>query len=253
MEVAQHTVELIKKSQDQKLYAEALYWNAYNLMGIDQYDAAIEQFLLAQKAFLQVSGWNCAADALFWIGYIPVYTVYGLNNQDIKDALAEFQSLPDPAGMVMCQVALAHEWDAQSIQTLTSTWEFCISHNLPREQAGCTQCLARVCINFGRFEEAKKWGLIALEETKQSNIWTFHVLNIIGNHGSALISLGDYDQAVEYLMKGLESNKAYGRPLGIIWILFPLGRAWMKKGQKEDARGAFMETLKYGEMLQGAW
>ncbi|KAF9062405.1 hypothetical protein BDP27DRAFT_1368867 [Rhodocollybia butyracea] len=71
--------------------------------------------------------------------------------------------------------------------------------------------------------------------------------------GMVFISLCDYDKAVESLMEGLESSKTYGRPLGIVRILFHLGRAWMKKGQKEDAKGAFMETLKYCEMLQGAW
>ncbi|KAF9059138.1 hypothetical protein BDP27DRAFT_1342044 [Rhodocollybia butyracea] len=222
LEIAQHALELSKKSQDQKLYGEALYWNGRNLFGLAQFEEAIKQFDLARAAFLQVSEPKRAADALYWAGHAS-FPTSSPNHQDVQKALEEFQSLADPAGIAKCQMShfLASQWDAQSILTLAATWEFCISNNLLLEQAICTWNLTKTCINLGRFDEAKQWG--------------------------------DYDKAVKYLMEGLERSKAYGSALSIAQILFQLGRAWMKKGQKEDAQGAFTETLKYSEMLQGSW
>ncbi|KAF9065646.1 hypothetical protein BDP27DRAFT_1424624 [Rhodocollybia butyracea] len=220
LEVSQHALGLSKKSQDQNLYAKALYWNGQNLVGLDQFEEAIKQFHLARATFLQVSELKRAADALYQAGKSSVSTS-SPNRQDVQKALAEFQYLADPAGIAKCQIVLASQWDALSILTLTTTQEFCISNNLLLQQINCTKSLTKTCINLGRFDEAKQWG--------------------------------GYDKAAEYLLEGLEASKAYGSPLEIARILFQLGRAWMKKGQKEDARGAFTETLKYCEMLQGSW
>ncbi|KAF9070489.1 hypothetical protein BDP27DRAFT_1263642 [Rhodocollybia butyracea] len=250
-EVSQHALELSKKSQDQKLYAKALYWNGQNLIGLDQYEEALKQFCLAREIFLHVSEQKYAADALYWIGKISNYTPGPKDHQSLEDALTEFQSLADSTGIAQCQIELADQWDAQSILTLTTTWEFCVSNNLPLQQAKCTRCLTRTCINSGIFDEAKQWGLIALEEAKQMSALT--AIDSLCNVGIVYIYLGGYDKAVGYLMEGLESSKAYGRPLGIVRILFQLGRAWMKKEQKDNAWGAFTETLKYCEMLQGTW
>ncbi|KAF9062390.1 hypothetical protein BDP27DRAFT_1336672, partial [Rhodocollybia butyracea] len=204
MEVVQHALELSKKLEDQKWYAEALYWNE-----------AIKHFHLAQAAFLQASEPKRAADALYWAGRSSVSTRHP-NCEDLQKALAEFQSLADPAGIAKCQMShlLASQWDAQSIPTLTDTWEF----------SNCTWNLTKTCINLGRFDEAKQWVDGAIDAP----------LMLVGQIS---IFLGDYDKA----------------PIGIVRILFQLGRAWMKKGQKEDSHGAFMETLKYCEMLQGSW
>ncbi|KAF9071497.1 hypothetical protein BDP27DRAFT_1419064 [Rhodocollybia butyracea] len=249
LEVAQHALELSKRSEDQKWYGEALYWNGKNLDSLDQYDDSMKQFRLARAAFLQVPEPKRAADALYSIGAVSV-AISGLNQQDFQEALAEFQSLADPAGMAKCQISLASYWDTQSILTLTTTWEFCISNNLLLEQADCAWHLTNTCINLGKFNEAKQWGIIALHKARQLSGGIHDALELVGQ---ICVSLGDYDMAVEYLMEGLESSKAYGSPLDIVRILFQLGRAWMRKGQKDDAHKAFMETLKYCEMFQGAW
>ncbi|KAF9059220.1 hypothetical protein BDP27DRAFT_1453431 [Rhodocollybia butyracea] len=251
MDVARHALELSKKLQDQKLYAEALYWNGQNLDRLAQYEEALQQFRLAREAFLHVSEPKRAADALFCAGDVSVGT-NSLDCQDVQKALAEYESLGDPAGIAKCQMShlLAPQWAAQSILALTATREFCISNNLPLERANCTWCLTKTCINLGRFAEAKTWGLIALDEARQINLPIYDTLKLVGQ---IFTSLGDYDKGVEYLIEGLESSKAYGSPLGIARVLFQLGRVWMKKGQTEDAQGAFTETLKYCEMLQGSW
>ncbi|KAF9065648.1 hypothetical protein BDP27DRAFT_1424625 [Rhodocollybia butyracea] len=252
LEISQHALELSKKSQDQKLYAKALYWNGRNLTCLDQYEAALKQFQLARAAFLHMSERKCAADALYWIGNLSILTPGPKDNQSLEDALAEFQSLPDPEGVAMCQRVLAHQWHVESVSTLTTTREFCISNNLPLQQVYCSESLTKTCINLERFDEAKQWGLIALEEAKKTHSKELQA-PILYDLGIVYIYLGDYDKAAEYLMEGLESGKAYGSPLEIARILFQLGRAWMKKGQKEDSQGAFTETLKYCEMLQGSW
>ncbi|KAF9062395.1 hypothetical protein BDP27DRAFT_1451765 [Rhodocollybia butyracea] len=251
LEVVQHALELSKESEDKKWYAEALYWNGQNLDGLDQLEEAIKQFHLARETFLQVSEPTRAADALYRAGNSSVSTS-SPNHQDVQKALAEFQALDDPAGIARCQMSasLASLRDAQSIPILTTTWESCVSNNLLPEQALCTWNLTQTCINLGRFDEAKKWGLIALDADRQISGGVHNSVQLVGQ---VYIFLGEYDKAVEYLMEGLESSKAYGSPLGIVRILFQLGRAWMKKGQKEDDQGAFMETLKYCEMLPGAW
>ncbi|KAF9059221.1 hypothetical protein BDP27DRAFT_1239123, partial [Rhodocollybia butyracea] len=98
IEVAQHALELSKKLQDQKLYGEALFWNGRNLVALDQYEEAMKQFHLSRAAFLQASEQKRAADALYWIVYLPIYTSYP-NRRDVEDALAEFQSLGDRVGI----------------------------------------------------------------------------------------------------------------------------------------------------------
>ncbi|KAF9059136.1 hypothetical protein BDP27DRAFT_1431795 [Rhodocollybia butyracea] len=247
LEVVQHASELSKTLQDQMLHAEALYWNGQNFLGLDQYEEALKQFHLARGVFLHVSEQKRAADTLYWIGKISNFTLGSQDYQTLEDAMAEFQSLADPGGIALCKIRLASQWDAQSISTLTTTWKFCISNNLPLQQAECSWWLTQTCINLERFDEAKQWGLIALDEANQINFEESVSL------GQICISQRDYDKAVEYLMEGLESSKAYGSPLNIARTLFHLGRPWMKKGQKEDARGAFTETLKYCEILQGSW
>ncbi|KAF9071507.1 hypothetical protein BDP27DRAFT_1322241 [Rhodocollybia butyracea] len=252
LEVVQHALELSMESEDKKWYAEALYWNGQNLKGLAQYEEAIKQFHLGRAAFLQVSEPKRAADALYWAGQISVST-RSPNHQDVQKALAEYQSLDDPAGIAKCQMSplLASTSNAQSILTLTTTWEFCVSHKLLVEQTLCSYYITQTCINFGRFDEAQKWGLISLDESRRVIGEPDHArLRLVGQLS---ISLGEYDKAVEYLMEGLERSKAYGSPLGMVGILFQLGRVWMKKGQKEDAKGAFTETLKYCELLQGSW
>ncbi|KAF9062406.1 hypothetical protein BDP27DRAFT_1483246 [Rhodocollybia butyracea] len=72
LEVAQHALELSKKSEDQKWYAEALYWNGQNLRGLDQFEDSRKQFHLAREPFLQVSELKRAADALYWFGEISL-------------------------------------------------------------------------------------------------------------------------------------------------------------------------------------
>ncbi|KAF9059133.1 hypothetical protein BDP27DRAFT_522632 [Rhodocollybia butyracea] len=249
VEIAQHAWELSKKLEDQKLYAEALYWNGRNLRGLAQYEEALQQFRLAREAFLLVSEPKRAADALYCIGDISIFTP-GRHDRSLEDALAEYQSLGDPTGIALCQIKLVTQWDAQSISKLTTTWEFCVSNNLPLQQTTCARWLTRTYINLGNFDEAKQWGLITLDAARKTSYRVYDGLKILGQ---ICISLGDYDKAVEYLMEGLEGSKAYGGALGIARILFQLGRVWMKKGQTEDAQGAFTETLRYCEMLQGSW
>ncbi|KAF9056740.1 hypothetical protein BDP27DRAFT_1433616 [Rhodocollybia butyracea] len=249
IEVAQRALGLSENSQDPKLYAEALYWDAQNLVGLDRYKEAIDQLCLARAAFLSVPEPKRAADALYWIGNIPSYTSQP-NCQDLEKALKEFKSLRDPASIVLCRISLASTADAEPITALTSTREFCISNDLPLQQAECTQRLTQAYINDGRLNEAKQYALFALEDARKVNLQTSEALEIVG---TVCISLGDYEEAVGFLMEGLESSKAYGSALYIARALFQLGRAWMKKGQTEDAQGAFLETLKYCEMIQGAW
>jgi tetratricopeptide (TPR) repeat protein len=252
LDVSKHALKLSKTCENQKWYAEALYCYGQNLRSICCYEEAMEQLHLARQAFLHVSESKQAADALFWIAFTSTYITGQSNIHDMEDALAESQSLAYPAGIVNCQLNLSSLSDAQSIPTFTSLHQFCILNNLPIQQQDCTRSITYTYLNLGRFDKAKEWGLIALEEAKQMNVQpqTSDALQIVG---SICISLGDYHQAVEYLMEGIQSSKTYGSPLLIARTLFHLGRAWMKKGQKEDAQGAFLETFKYCEMLQEAW
>ncbi|KAF9065631.1 hypothetical protein BDP27DRAFT_1450107 [Rhodocollybia butyracea] len=251
LEVAQHALKLSNMSKDQTWYAEALFWYAENLQGTGHHEEAMEQLNLAREAFFHVSEPKRAAHALCEIGQISIHT-RRKRVSDLRNALAEFQSLGDPEGIVKCQMLLEDGPPGSEIPVLTDIRAFCISNNLPVQQVRCTQRLTRAFYLAGRLEEAKQWGLIALAELNHLHVWSVSG-DILMNLGRICMSLGDLDKAVEYLMESLEKNKAYGSPLIFTRALFHLGRAWMKKGQKEDARGAFMEALKYCELLQGSW
>jgi tetratricopeptide (TPR) repeat protein len=247
-------LELSKLSQDHRLYAASLYHYGLSLCALGQYEEALKQLRLAREAFLHASEPNHAAYVLYHIGRTPLATVGYISESDsrnLSDALAEFQSLADPKGIALCQMALSMKANAQSLETIIATRESCISNNLPIEQASCTQHLTELCGNLGRLDEAVQWGLIALEESRLINDQMHGA--ILWILGSVWISLGDYDKAVDCLMEGIKISKAYGGPLGTARILFQLGRVWMKKGHGEDAREAFTETLMYHEMFKGSW
>ncbi|KAF9059219.1 hypothetical protein BDP27DRAFT_1431637 [Rhodocollybia butyracea] len=181
---------------------------------------ALNQFRLAREVFLQVSEPKRAAYALYWIGTVPFATL-GRTSADefryLRDALTEFQSLDEPKGIAQCQIALSMRVNAESMRTLTETREFCISNNLPLEQATCTQHLTELYSTLNRLDEAAQWGLIALEEAKQIDIQTHGILWILGTVWISLVGTG------------LDEERA-----------------------KRRCSGAFMETLKYCELLQAS-
>ncbi|KAF9069017.1 hypothetical protein BDP27DRAFT_1522758 [Rhodocollybia butyracea] len=250
MEVVQHALELSKKAKDQKLYTEALYWNGRNLLGIDHFEEVMEQFRLARKIFFYASEPKGAAKALYWIGSVPGYITGELNRNDLENAAEEFQSLSDPRGIAICQTRLAYIWGSQPVPALVEIREFCISNDLLLEQAECMTHLSWAYKYSGKLKEAKKWALTSLEEWKRVDGQAHGTLATLGE---ICISLGDYDEAVEYLKENLKEKKAYGSLFDIAGTLFQLGRVWMKKGRNEDARAAFAETLRYHEMFKGSW
>ncbi|KAE9390946.1 hypothetical protein BT96DRAFT_1024303 [Gymnopus androsaceus JB14] len=252
-EVVKHAVKLSKGAEDQKLYAESLHWYGRILYALDHYDKAMEQYQLSRELFFRASERKRAADVLYWIGRLEGYasttstTSTGYSYR-LEDALAEFKSIGDcPEGIARCQTTLAYT--TTNIQDCTENLEFCITNNLTLEKAECTLTLAKLYQRLKRYDEALKWGASALEEWKQICGWSQGALRMLGK---ASTSQGKYDKAMEYMIQALEEYRNFGSPLYIGATLLELGRIWMKKGSKEDARGAFMEAVKYYEMIQGS-
>ncbi|KAJ7592283.1 hypothetical protein C8J56DRAFT_727552, partial [Mycena floridula] len=127
---------------------------------------------------------------------------------------------------------------SKAIKHLTHAHELC--PELSFTGAQCVENLAESHCRLQQYNEAEKWGLLALKEWQEmGRSDVSHVLWILG---IIYISKGQYDQAVMYLTEGLDIAKARNDERKVAQILLELGRAHMKKGETNDAQTFFTEA-----------
>ncbi|KAJ7596143.1 hypothetical protein C8J56DRAFT_1160380 [Mycena floridula] len=279
-EVIQHAVKLMSNVTGQKLIGDVLDCYAGVLRNLNHWKESLDQFNLARQAYLDASEPQLAALALFDVAYVSTLvdpqtneiplieqakleleTLQSLkNNQHKRHFLPSLSTLRnrfkkgtrqpkdtsiiDNEDLARCLLWLGRAYSrsrkhSKAIEHLTHARELCPESSF--KGAECAQNLARSHHRLRQYNEAEKWGLLALKEWQemgQSDVnFDLWILGII------YISKGQYDRAVKYLTEGLDIAKARNDEWNVAQILLELGRAHMKKGETNDAQNFFTEAL----------
>ncbi|KAJ7596164.1 hypothetical protein C8J56DRAFT_1160391 [Mycena floridula] len=288
-EVIQHAVKLVNNVIAQRIIGDVFDCYAAILRSLNYWKESLEQCNLARQAYLDASEPRLAALTLLDVAYVSAFIDSQTNEIPvIEQAKLELETLQSPKhnkhqqhflpslstlrnrfkkgtrqpkdtstidneDLARCLLELGKANSRQNkhskaIQHLTHAHELC--PELSFDGARCAQHLASSHHHLQEYNEAEKWGLLALEEWKemnQSNVsFGLWILGII------YISKGQYDQAVKYLTEGWNIAKARNDEWKVAQILLELGRAHMKKGETNDAQTFFTEALVHFGPLQGA-
>ncbi|KAJ7596246.1 hypothetical protein C8J56DRAFT_397353 [Mycena floridula] len=257
-EVIEHALELASQSQDQKLAAQVSDCYAAILLALRRLEESLKQRQLARDAFLAASVTADAAMTLLNIARVSVHLNASFNEIPlIEQAQKELESMDQSnkqvrRTMVRCLWCLATSHSRQSnhsnaIQHLTHVRNLYV--DLPLERVDCASQLALAYQGLGQLNEAEKWAVLSVNERKEMGAYLGPGLQCLG---LIHISNGKYDQAVECLVEGLESTRAHMDAHGTANILAELGRVFMKKGMRDEARASFVEALTNYGNLEGS-
>ncbi|KAJ7596132.1 hypothetical protein C8J56DRAFT_1116582 [Mycena floridula] len=287
-EVIQHAVKLMSNVTGQKLTGDVFNCYAWILHDLTRWKQSLEQCKLARQAYLDASEPRLAALALLDVAYVSALIDSQTNEMAlIEQAKLELETLQSPkhsqhwqhflpslttlrnkfkrgtgqpkntntidnedlaSYLIQLGIAYSRKKDHfKAIKQLTHARELCPELSINRAQ--CAQDLARSHHHLQQYNEAEKWGLLALKEWQEiGKSDVSYVLLILGR---IFISKGQYDKAVKYLTYGLDGAKARNHEWNLANILLQLGRAKMKKGETEDAQTFLTEALSHFGSLQG--
>ncbi|KAJ7581728.1 hypothetical protein C8J56DRAFT_1029247 [Mycena floridula] len=287
-EVVQHAAKLMSTVTGQKLIGDIFYCYGAILRDLNHWKESLDQFNMARQAYLDASEPRLAALALINVAYsssaidsqtseIPLIEQAKLeletlqspkHNKHRKHFLPSLSTLRnqfkkgtrqpkdtitiDNKDLTRCLLELGRAYSrwgyhSKAIENLTHAHELC--PELSFNGAQCAQNLARSNHQLQQYNEAEKWGLLALKEWKEmGRSDVSYVLRILG---IIYISKSQYDKAVKYLTEGLDLAKARNDEWNVAEILLELGRAKMKKGETNDAQNFFTEALPHLGRLPG--
>ncbi|KAJ7581583.1 hypothetical protein C8J56DRAFT_248479 [Mycena floridula] len=288
-EVIQHAVKLLSNVTDQKLIGDVVNCYARTLSNLSCWKESLDQFNLARQIYLDASEPKHAALALLDIAFISTYIDCQINEIPlIEQAKHELETIYKPKPnqhqqhFLLSLSTLRNQFKKSARQPKTpstisnedltkcllelgkaySRWKnhakaiehLIHAHHLSPELsltgALCAQNLAMSHHCLQKFEEAEKWGLLALEKSREiGNINVSYAFRILGR---IYISKGQYDLAIKYLREGLDRAKACDDKRNVAYILLELGRAKMKKGETQGAQTSFMEAVIHGSPVEGA-
>ncbi|KAJ7584744.1 hypothetical protein C8J56DRAFT_1053130 [Mycena floridula] len=283
LEVIEHAVELISKLAAQPLIGDVLRLYASILRTLNHLNDSLKQYKLTREAYLTASEPALAAWTLLDIADVSVLIDSAFDEIPlIEQVQREFESIycPHPHRILRPFLRLRNCFKKSGAITPTHQaipdkymieclWRLGSAHSRSGNHSEAVKCLreARNLSQAGsihgahcagelawayqrlwQLDEAEEWGMLALTEWREmgANLqYTLHVL------GRIYISKGEYNKAISCLEEGLDSAKAQG---GLRWtahFLLELGRVQMKKGNGDDACGAFIEALGHYQTLEG--
>ncbi|KAJ7585583.1 hypothetical protein C8J56DRAFT_1165930 [Mycena floridula] len=286
-EVIQHAVKLMSNVTGQKLIGDVCDCYAAILCDFNHWKRSLDQYNLARQAYLDASEPRLAALALLDVAYVsPLIDSQTNEIPLIEQAKLELETLQSPnhnqrqrhflpslstlrnqfkkgarqpkntntinkEDLASCLKDLGRAYSrwgdhSKAIEHLTNAHELC--PELSFDGAECAQNLARSHHRLQQYNEAEKWGLLALKEWQE--IGQSDVSCVLWILGRIYISKGQYDTAIKSLIEGLDMAKARDDEWNIAYSLLELGRAKMKKGETNDAQNFFTEALVYSGPLQ---
>ncbi|KAJ7573105.1 hypothetical protein C8J56DRAFT_526809 [Mycena floridula] len=279
-EVIEHAVKLCSGISDHHLVGQVLDLYAAILMAVNRLKDSLEQRKLAREAFLAASEPSFASWMLLRVAEVSVLIDTSTNEIPlIEQALRELQSIANPSptvrqprllrpfsrllkhfkkdgstnkpeagevddmDMVRCMRHLGraharHGNLSEAISFLTQARDLCLE--LPLQGAKCAKDLAIAYRRLGLLDQAESWAVLSLDELNQLGVSAGDSRRLLG---MIYISKRDYHQAIECLQEDLIRARASGKgPRTIASILVELGRAYMAKGDIDDARKFFLEA-----------
>ncbi|KAJ7600023.1 hypothetical protein C8J56DRAFT_1156620 [Mycena floridula] len=287
-EVIQHAVNLMPDITGQKLIGDVFNCYAWILFNLNHWKESLDQFNLARQTYLAASKPQLGALALLNIAIASTLIDSKINEIPLmKQAKLELETIHNSKpnqrwghffpslstlqnwfkkgtgqpkntstkgnkDMARCPIRLGRAYSrqndhSQAIEHLKHARELC--PELCWNGVICTEALAGSYTRLQQYDEAEKWGLLALknwQEMGESDV--SYVLRILGR---IYISKSQYDKAAEPLRKGLDIAKARNHEWNVADILLELGRAKMKKGEIEGAQTSFTQALIHFHPLQG--
>ncbi|KAJ7583773.1 hypothetical protein C8J56DRAFT_1027902 [Mycena floridula] len=257
LEVIEHAVGLISKLPAQRLIGDVLRLYAIILYALNHLNDSIKQYKLAREAFLAASKPALAALTLLNIASASASIDSEFDEIPLIEQVQwEFESIYNPQPipdkyMAEClwRLGSAHSrWGnhSKAVEHLREARNLSAAGSFDR--AKCAGELANAYQCLGQLDEAEEWGVLALTEWREMGGGLEYTLRILG---MVYISKGEYNKAITFLEEGLDSAQAQGNLQWTAHFLLELGRAQMKKGNGDDACGAFTEALGHYQNLQG--
>ncbi|KAJ7583759.1 hypothetical protein C8J56DRAFT_1094587 [Mycena floridula] len=284
--LAWHQHRFISKLAAQHLIGHVLHLYAIILCALSRFNDSLQQYKLAQEAFLAASEPALAAQTLFNIANVSVIIDSEFDEIPlIEQAQRQLESIyiPQPThhhrilrpflrlrnrfkrsgAITPKQQAIPHKYMVECLWRLGSAHSHsdnhseavkCLREARDLSQAGsfyganCAEELADTYRCLGQLDEAEEWGVLALTEWREMGGSLEHIFHVLG---MICITKGHYNKAISCLEEGLDSAKAQGDLRWTAHFLLELGQAQMKKGNGDDARRAFTEALGHCQTLQG--
>ncbi|KAJ7590505.1 hypothetical protein C8J56DRAFT_824201 [Mycena floridula] len=257
-EIIQHAVKLLDNLTDQNLLVGRVYkCYASILHALNRYQESLQHYTLTRVAYLAASKPGFAAKALLDMADVSALMNSSFNEIPfLEQAQHELESI-DKHGtpwrkiMTCClrrlgQAYSRHNNGPKALEYLTRARNFC--SDLPSEGAQCAFYLANVYQHLQQFDEAEKWGMLAVNEWKQIGGYLGTSFWLLGR---TYISKAKYPQAAKSLQEGLHCAKTYGDQWDSANILLELGRTHTRMGNNNDAKKSLEEALMNYENLEG--
>ncbi|KAJ7585580.1 hypothetical protein C8J56DRAFT_1165928 [Mycena floridula] len=255
-EVIEHAVKLLQNITNQhQLVAHTFHCYAVILHRLNHLQESLQQYHLAQEAYIAASEPTLAARISINIADVSVYIDSSFNDIPLlKQAQHELESMDEHDAewrmtMSRCLMLLgvAHSGrhnHSEALEHLTRARDLCSDSSVARAQ--CTYQLAQAYYQLQQLDEAERMAVKTVNEEKQIGEnpgWSLWFLGVI------YISKTDYKQALKSLEEALQFAKTYGDQRNIAFILLELGRAYMKISKDNDAKRSFSQALvNYGNL-----
>ncbi|KAJ7600573.1 hypothetical protein C8J56DRAFT_1156910 [Mycena floridula] len=274
VELIQHAVLLAKGGEPCHL-GEVLDMYALVFLSLNRYTESLEQSKLARQAFLDASEFRLAARKLLHIATVSSLIHVGAEADFlplIDQARLEYESIHTPGSVKLRRrdrlVRLFQRretstprdgaTDLDIAECLLQSGTVSLRHDpqlalkdlirardlFPKPSASALSCalsLGVVTYILGDYDQAEKWTMTAQQESQELGVSIAGPLHYLGR---LYITQGKYSQAVQSLKDSLDNYMTEGNLLLAAHTLLELGRAWMKIGDKEEARSAFLDASK---------
>ncbi|KAJ7581620.1 hypothetical protein C8J56DRAFT_1168364 [Mycena floridula] len=250
LEVIEHAEQYTRGAEDQNLRGRVLECYGSVLHSLNHFDEALLQFEHARQTYLRVSNFRLAGLMLLEIAVLRAL-LDSTSNQIPLIKQAQHELKPNhwqhffrlKEDLEKCLQHLGQEYSRCGQHSKAIVYLLKARNLSPNLSSGarCAQSLALAYYHLQQYNDAEKWGLLALTEQREMNHHNLgDVLRLIG---MIYISNGQYSLAIELLKETLESAQAHNDELNAGYALLELGKAYVEKGEADDARVSFTEAL----------
>ncbi|KAG5653951.1 hypothetical protein H0H81_009067 [Sphagnurus paluster] len=249
-EVIEHALKLLEDLENNtELLGLALKCQADILLRQNLSEKVSAPLIRARDLFLSIANRREVAECILRIANVQRYFSddYPRPGREalIAEAQANFESVKDRYGVGLCLFEYGHVYTqdsefSQAIEVYNHAREIFVEFNdLPR-MADVAYQIANALYSDNKPERARMWAETAIKQSKDIGRHDMAQTRLLGR---ILIKQGAFDEAVKEMATCLQQIR--GGRQSVAAMLEEIGRAWAKMGKKEDAQGAFQESISY--------